>query len=180
MIKDTEPQRKSRKRTVWDEHLLRQTIALARQAREQGEDPFAALLAWDGDVVHQAVEGTVALGDPTAHAELRLISEYCRSQRVFSLEGYTLYASAEPCPMCAGAIHWARISRLVYSVSQEMLQRLSGGRPKPSCASVLAGYGRVEIVGPLLAEEGLAVFAGYTFLPRAQRAAQQGKQALEE
>lgn len=152
-----------------DESFLRQAIALARQARQQGEDPFAALLVRDGVVVHQSCEGTVSTGDPTAHAELRLISEYCRAQGIFSLEGYTLYASAEPCPMCAGAVHWARISRVVYSVSQEMLQRLSGGRPKPSCAAVLSGYGRAEIVGPFLADEGLAVFEGYTFVPRALR-----------
>jgi tRNA(Arg) A34 adenosine deaminase TadA/ADP-ribose pyrophosphatase YjhB (NUDIX family) len=166
--------------TSSDEHLLRQTIALARQAREQGEDPFAALLVQDGIVVHQAVEGTVATGDPTAHAELRLISEYCRGQQVFSLEGHALYASAEPCPMCAGAIHWARIARVVFSVSQEMLQRLSGGRPKPSCASVLSSYGQAEIVGPLLAEEGLAAFEGYTFRPRAQRHRQRLERTLAE
>jgi tRNA(Arg) A34 adenosine deaminase TadA len=157
-----------------DEHFLRQVIALACQAREQGEDPFAALLVRDGRAVHRAIEGTVSTGDPTAHAELRLISEYCRGHQVYSLEGYTLYASAEPCPMCAGAIHWARISRVVYSVSQEMLQRMSKGRPKPSCAAVLAGYGRAEIVGPLLAEEGQAVFQGYVFRPRAQRAVRPG------
>jgi tRNA(Arg) A34 adenosine deaminase TadA/ADP-ribose pyrophosphatase YjhB (NUDIX family) len=160
-----------------DEFFLRQTMDLARQSREQGEDPFAALLVRDGAVVHRTIEGTVALGDPTAHAELRLISEYCRAQGIFSLEGHTLYTSTEPCPMCAGAIHWARLSRVVFSVSQEMLRRLSGGRPKPSCAGVLAGYGQAEVVGPLLPEEGLAVFAGYTFLPRAERHRQRREHA---
>jgi tRNA(Arg) A34 adenosine deaminase TadA/ADP-ribose pyrophosphatase YjhB (NUDIX family) len=148
---------------------LREAIGLARRAREQGEDPFAALLVRGGVVVYRAIEGTVAAGDPTAHAELRLIREYCRQAGLFSLEGYTLYASAEPCPMCAGAIHWARLARVVFSVSQEMLQQMSGGRPKPSMARAVAGYGRMEIVGPLLPEEGLAVFAGYTFVPRAER-----------
>jgi nicotinamidase-related amidase/tRNA(Arg) A34 adenosine deaminase TadA len=153
-----------------DERFLRQAIALAGRARAEGEGPFAALLVRDGLVMHQAMENTVRSSDPTAHAELRLISEHCRTAGRFSLEGYTLYASAEPCPMCAGAIHWARISRVVFSASQEMLQRLSGGRPKPGCVNVLAGYGQAEIVGPLLPEEGLAVFAGYTFAPQAQRA----------
>jgi tRNA(Arg) A34 adenosine deaminase TadA len=169
--------------TTADERFLRQAIALARQSREAGEDPFAALLVRDGAIVAQAIEGTVACGDPTAHAELRLISTYCRQEGTFSLEGYTLYTSAEPCPMCAGAIHWARLSRVVFSVSQEMLQRLSGGRPKPAMASVLAGYGRVEIVGPLLPEEGLAVLAEYTFVPRAERSRRRpvaGRPRLEE
>lgn len=160
-----------------DEFFLRQTIALARRAREQGEDPFAALLVRDGVVVAQAVEGTVDLGDPTAHAELRLISAYCRQEGLFSLEGHTLYTSAEPCPMCAGAIHWARLSRVVFSVSQEMLQRMSGGRSKPSMASVVAGYGRMEIAGPVLQEEGLAVFEGYAFVPRAERSRRRRERA---
>jgi pyrimidine deaminase RibD-like protein len=95
---------------------------------------------------------------------LRLISECCQAQRRISLKGYTLYASTEPCPMCAGAIHWARISRVVFSVSQAMLQQLSGGSPKPGCAGIInTGKPQAEIVGPLLPEEGLAVFDGYTF-----------------
>jgi tRNA(Arg) A34 adenosine deaminase TadA len=80
------------------------------------------------------------------------------------LKGYTLYASTEPCPMCSGAIHGARLSRVVFSVSQAMLQRLSGGSPKPGCASIInTGVARTEIVGPLLPKEGLAVFEGYEF-----------------
>jgi tRNA(Arg) A34 adenosine deaminase TadA len=70
--------------------------------------------------------------------------------------------------MCAGAIHWARISRVVFSVSQSMLQRLSGGSPKPGCASIInTGAAQAEIVGPLLPEEGVAVFDGYTFASKA-------------
>jgi tRNA(Arg) A34 adenosine deaminase TadA len=72
--------------------------------------------------------------------------------------------------MCAGAIHWARISRVVYSVSQAMLQHLSGGRPKPSARSLLdLGSRGVEVVGPLLPQEGLAVFEGYAFVPKIER-----------
>jgi tRNA(Arg) A34 adenosine deaminase TadA len=144
--------------------LLRRAIALARAARDRGADPFGAVLALDGAVVHEAGDRSVELSDPTFHAELSVISEYCRASHSFVLRGYTLYASTEPCPMCAGAILWSRISRLVFSVSQAMLQQLSGGRPKPSCDSLLNAYGpRVEIVGPLLPDEGLAVLDGYVF-----------------
>ena len=153
-----------------DKQFLRQAIALAYRARQQGGDPFGAVLVMDGLVVHQARDRSVELSDPTFHAELSVISEYCRAQGRFSLEGYTLYTSTEPCVMCAGAIHWARISRLVYSVSQTTLQELSGGRPKPSSRGLLnSGWRRVEVVGPLLPEEGLAVFEGYTFVPKIQR-----------
>ena len=69
--------------------------------------------------------------------------------------------------MCAGAIHWARISRVVFSVSQAMLQRISGGRLKPPAEPIInCGHGKAEVVGPLLPEEGLAVFEGYAFAPK--------------
>lgn len=153
-----------------DERFLRQAIALAHQARQQNADPFGAVLVVDGAVVHEAFNRSIELSDPTHHAELAVISEYCRAQRRFSLEGYSLYASTEPCAMCAGAIHWARISRLVFSVSQAMLQRLSGGRPKSGCAGIVnSGHRQVEIVGALLPEEGLGVFAGYSFVPKIVR-----------
>jgi tRNA(adenine34) deaminase len=153
-----------------DETFLRQAVALAHSARERGEDPFGAVLVFEGVVVHEAYKQTRASCDPTAHPELRAISEYCRAHRRSTLEGFTLYASTEPCPMCAGAIHWSRISRVVFSVSQAMLQQLSGGTPKPACGLIInSGRQDVEIIGPLLAEEGLAAFAGFTFRPRAQQ-----------
>ena len=137
-----------------DEQFLRLAIALARRARRQGADPFGAVLVADGVVVHQAYDRSVEFSDPTFHAELSVISEYCRAHSQFSLDGYTLYTSTEPCAMCTGAIHWARISRVVYSVSQAMLQQLSGGRPKPSAQSLLNWDHRmVSIVGPLLPDE---------------------------
>jgi len=153
-----------------DQHFLRQAIGLARQARRRGADPFGAILVVDGVAVHQAEDRSVERSDPTFHAELSVISEYCRAQRRFSLAGYTLYSSAEPCVMCAGAIKWACISRVVFSVSQAMLQQLSGGRLKPDCASIInSGVRQVEIVGPLLAEEGLAVFEGFLFSSKIER-----------
>jgi tRNA(Arg) A34 adenosine deaminase TadA len=155
-----------------DETFLRRAIALARHAREHGEDPFGAVLVFDGAIVHEAHKQTMETCDPTAHPELRAISEYCRAHRRVTLEGFTLYASTEPCPMCAGAIHWSKISRVVFSVSQAMLQQLSGGTPKPPCDLIInSGRQHVEIAGPLLAEEGLAAFAGFTFARRAGREA---------
>jgi tRNA(Arg) A34 adenosine deaminase TadA len=153
-----------------DVAFLRQAIALARLAREGGADPFGAVLAYDGRAVAASSDRSVALSDPTAHAELDVIRSYCRQAHCFALEGYTLYCSAEPCAMCAGAIHWARISRVVFSVPQADLQRRSGGRPKLGCAAIInSGHRRVEIVGPLLREEGLAVFAGYDWPTKVAR-----------
>jgi tRNA(Arg) A34 adenosine deaminase TadA len=154
-----------------DEPLLSRASALAATAHQGGEDPFGAVLAAGQQVVHEAYDHCLAYRDLTAHAELLVISEYCRRERRLDLDGYTLYSSAEPCVLCAGAVKWARVSRVVFSVSQAVLQRLSGGRPKPSCDSpVNTGGRRVEVVGPLLPEEGLAVFAGFAFTPKRERA----------
>ena len=155
-----------------DETFLRMAISLARQARDSGADPFGAVLVRDGVVVHQGQDLSLERSDPTAHAELSAISEFCRRENVISLEGYTLYSSTEPCPMCSGAIHWARISRVVFSVPQARLQQLSGGRTKPACDSIVnMGRRRVDVVGPLLLDEGLAVFEGYRFISKAERLA---------
>ena len=156
--------------TVDDETFLRRALALAQQARLQGADPFGAVLVCNGAILHEAMDASVAHPDPTWHAELSVISTYCRTHRRFALAGATLYSSTEPCAMCAGAIYWARLSRVVFSVSQAMLQRLSGGYPKLTCAAILnGGRQRVEIVGPLLPAEGLRVFDGYAFVPKVER-----------
>ena len=153
-----------------DEAFLRQAIDLAKAARQSGEFAFGAVLVLNQQVVHQAADRCLMCADPTAHAELLLIGEYCRAQRTLDLDGYTLYTCVEPCVMCSGAIKWARISRVVFSVSQAMLQQLNGGRPKPSCAEIVNTGGRPIVVdGPLLPDEGLAAWAGFDFTPKRER-----------
>jgi len=150
-----------------DHDFLRQAIQMAAVARQQGEFPFGAILVSNQEVHHRATDRCIYHSDPTAHAERLLISEFCRQNRILDLEGFTIYSSTEPCILCAGAIKWARISRVVFSVSQGMLQELTGGRPKPSCAELVNSGGRfIEVDGPLLPDEGLSVFIGYDFKPK--------------
>jgi tRNA(Arg) A34 adenosine deaminase TadA len=85
------------------------------------------VLVFNDQVVAQAQDPCRALFNPTVHAELQLISSYCHSDEHIDLTGVTIYTCAEPCVMCSGAIKWAGISRVVYSVSQEQLQAISGG-----------------------------------------------------
>ncbi len=156
--------------TTADDIFLRRAIQLAGEARAAGADPFGAVLVRDGVILHQGRDRCVEVSDPTFHAELSVISEYCRSAGVFALDGCTIYCSAEPCPMCAGAIHWAQVSRVVFSISQAMLQAMSGGRPKPPAEPLVnMGRRRIAVIGPLLAEEGLAVFEGYTWTSKVER-----------
>jgi tRNA(adenine34) deaminase len=144
--------------------FLRQAIQLARQARANGERPFGAVLVVDGQIVAQAGDQCRVLSDPTAHAELRVISTYCQASGKISLEDHTLYSLTEPCVMCSGAIKWAGISRVVFSVPQAMLQTVSGGLQKPTCDSLVnTGKRQIEVCGPYLLEEGFAVYHGFDF-----------------
>lgn len=156
--------------TCSDEHLLRRAIAVAHESRRNGGEPFGAVLAFNGEIVHEASDESLSSSDPTRHAELNVISEYCRKTLKFHLGGYALYSNAEPCSMCSGAIFWSRLSKIVFSVSQEMLRELSNGPPRRSCSVILnPDVQRVKIVGPLLSKEGLDVFKDFVFGRKLER-----------
>ncbi|MDB5243127.1 MAG: tRNA-specific adenosine deaminase [Spirosoma sp.] len=98
-----------------DEYFLRKAIALAREGMITGQGgPFGALIIKDGEIVGQGCNQVTSTNDPTAHAEVVAIRDACRNLDTFQLEGCTLYASCEPCPMCLGAVYWARPNRIVY------------------------------------------------------------------
>lgn len=152
-----------------DEVFLRIAIELAKEARHAGEYPFGAVLVYENKIVHKAYDQSIEKCDPTAHVELQVIREYCQSSRQMSLGGHILYCSTEPCVMCSGAIHWANISRVVFSVSQEMLQQVSKGKPKPSAETLInTGNKKIAVIGPLLPDEGLTVFDNYQFKSKAE------------
>ncbi len=128
------------------------------------------MLVRNNQIVHETHDGCIESCDPTMHAERRLISEYCQESGEIDLEGYMLYSSAEPCIMCCGAIHWAKISRVVYSVPQKTLNKKSGGREKPSCDELLnIGNRKIEVLGEVLLEAGLEVFKDYKFIQKRHR-----------
>ncbi|MBO9999332.1 MAG: nucleoside deaminase [Cyanobacteria bacterium SID2] len=81
--------------------------------------PFGAIIVKDGEVVGTGNNRVTSTNDPTAHAEIVAIRNACQTLDSFHLKGCTLYTSCEPCPMCLGAIYWARIDRLFYACTQE-------------------------------------------------------------
>lgn len=150
--------------------FIRQTYDLAYQSAQNGFDPFAAILVKDNEVVFSSMDRCILDIDPTAHAEVAVIRGYCQAHRVISLEGFTLYANVEPCIMCSGAIHWARLSTLVFGVSQKRLQEVSGGHPKPSCHDLInIGKERTQVIGPILEEEGMAILKAFPFQSKKKR-----------
>jgi tRNA(Arg) A34 adenosine deaminase TadA len=151
-----------------DLSYLRRAIDLAKMAREHGNHPFGALLVGaDGEVLAEAENSVLTDRDCTAHAELNLVRLACRRYDMATLAGSTLFSSTEPCAMCAGAIHWSGIGRVVYALSEERLYQVTGDDPadrplKLPCREVLARCARpIEVSGPALEAEAELVHRGF-------------------
>lgn len=89
-------------------------IEEALQAIEEGQAPFGCVLVKDGQIISRAHNTVWAHTDPTAHAEVNAIRNACQQLKTIHLTGAELYTTCEPCPMCYGAAHWTRISRIVF------------------------------------------------------------------
>ncbi|GAB4253331.1 MAG: nucleoside deaminase [Saprospiraceae bacterium] len=97
-----------------DEHFMKQALLEARKAYEQGEVPVGAVVVCNKQIIARAHNQTELLNDVTAHAEMLAITAATNALGGKYLNECTLYVSLEPCPMCAGAIAWAQLGRLVY------------------------------------------------------------------
>ena len=97
-----------------DKQFMREAIRLADESVLRGGGPFGAVIVKDGEIIAGSSNSVTIDQDPTAHAEVNTIREACRKLGTFDLTGCTIYTSCEPCPMCLGAIYWARISRIYY------------------------------------------------------------------
>jgi tRNA(Arg) A34 adenosine deaminase TadA len=149
-----------------DLHLLHRAIDVARRAREHGNHPFGAVLTDEQSNVLLESENTVITGnDCTGHAELNLMRLASRQYSFGVLSRCTLYSSTEPCPMCAGAIFWGGVGRVVYALSEEGLYAMTGNSPDKlllSCRDVFARGGRpTEVLGPAIEEEARKVHEGF-------------------
>jgi tRNA(Arg) A34 adenosine deaminase TadA len=150
-----------------DEAFLRRSFDVARAAMTHGNHPFGALLVdRDGNVLIETENGYLPAHDGTAHAERLLATRACRTLDAKILRSATLYSSAEPCAMCAGAIYWAGIGRVVYGLSEHRLRAVTGNHPEnPTldlpCREVFkSGQRATEVIGPLLEDEAEALHAG--------------------
>lgn len=147
--------------------LLRRAIGLAASARAAGNHPFGALVATaDGTVVAKAENTVITGNDPTGHAETNLVRVTAAVTDPADRAGLTLYTSTEPCAMCAGAIFWSGIGRVVFALSGAELIGMAGDPATPTLAldsrDVLAQGNRpVAVVGPLLHDEAAAVHTGF-------------------
>jgi guanine deaminase len=146
--------------------LMRRAIAVAFENVRSGRGgPFGALVAKDGKIIGEGANSVTTTNDPTAHAEIVAIRAACRAFGTFQLTGCELYTTCEPCPMCLGAIYWARPARVFYAgiaadateagfddaFIYEELQRPLEAR-------------RIPMI-QLLREESLAIFAAWKRQP---------------
>ena len=106
--------------TERDEFFMRKAIELAeRVVASNSGGPFGAIVVKDDEIIAEGYNSVTSLNDPTAHAEIIAIRKACQKLGSFQLEECTLYTSCEPCPMCLGAIYWARPKMVYYASGRE-------------------------------------------------------------
>ena len=142
-----------------DERFMRRAIAEARKGISTGNTPFGACVVRNGSLVASAHNRVWIDVDITAHAEIVALRKACEKLGVVDLDGCVLYSTCEPCPMCFSAIHWANISKIIYGAQIKDAVKLgfreltiSNRRMKEMGGSPL------EVIGPFLLEENLALF----------------------
>jgi tRNA(Arg) A34 adenosine deaminase TadA len=103
-----------------DEYFMSRAIELAQNGMDTNAGgPFGAIVVLKGEIIGEGWNQVTSTNDPTAHAEVNAIREACRKLGSFQLDNCVLYTSCEPCPMCLGAIYWARPEKVVYACTRE-------------------------------------------------------------
>ncbi len=142
---------------------LRHAIAASRSARRRGDMPYGAVLIDAAGTLLLAAQNTqVSERDITGHAELNLLRQASRQFGPAALAGGTVFASGEPCAMCAGALYWSGVSRVVFALGAAAMQRLDSSDSAaalPDCRSILGAADRpIDVVGPCLEDEAEQAF----------------------
>lgn len=147
--------------------LMHLAVDVARRARENGNHPFGALLVdQQGNILLQAENTVVTERDCTGHAETNLMRMASRRYDPAFLATCTLYTSTEPCPMCAGAIYWGNVRRVVYGLGEARFYEMIGDDDDEMlhmpCRAILGeGRKQIEVIGPILEDEALKVHEGF-------------------
>ena len=148
--------------TECDALHLRRAIALAQAAVDRGNRPFGAVIVdKHGKTVAEAFSSQQADRDWTAHAEMNALRAAGKILSWEDLEHCTIYASGDPCPMCAGGIYWSNLRRVVFGVDEKTMRPLRRDNPQGagllmSCREVLnRAQHRIEVLGPALVAEAI-------------------------
>jgi len=98
--------------------FMQRAIQLSIENIEKGGGPFGAIIVRDGEIIAESANSVTNDNDPTAHAEVNAIREACKKLSTYDLSGCQIFSSCEPCPMCLGAIYWARLDKLHFAASK--------------------------------------------------------------
>lgn len=151
-----------------DKELLRAALALARRSMDKGNLPFGCVMAdKGGNIIEEGENTVVTTGDSIAHCEINLVHKLAGKFDLQFLEGCTIYASTEPCPMCTAAIFWAGIGRIVFALGKDSYHSIAR-TTNPShlfdlSAEKLLSYAKrpVKISGPLLEAEAAELYTAW-------------------
>jgi tRNA(Arg) A34 adenosine deaminase TadA len=137
---------------------MKKAYCLAREAQANGDHPFSAMLVIEGKIVLQCLNTVNTSKDATRHPELDILRLAATSLSKPDIERAVMYASTEPCAMCNGAIYWSGLNTLVYGCPAETLGEIAGGSfVVPSRELFSKGKRIIEIIGPILSEEGAEI-----------------------
>ena len=140
---------------------MARAIQLSLDNVRSGGGPFGTVVVKDGNVIAEGVNQVTAMNDPTAHAEMLAIRQACGKLRCFELRGCDLYTSSEPCPMCLGAIYWARISKVYFGNRAEDAAK-AGFDDYTIYAEIVRPHAEREIpMIQMMREEALAAFRAW-------------------
>jgi len=146
-----------------DATFMRRAIAHARAGMDAGQGgPFGCVVVKDGAIIGEGNNQVTSTNDPTAHAEIVAIRSACKSLNTFQLEGRSIYTSCEPCPMCLGAIYWARPAHVFFACTRE--DAASVGFDDEMIYNELAvpNDQRQRVMVSLLRDEGIALFTAWS------------------
>ena len=135
-------------------------MRVAIESAKKGDFPYGAVIVKDGEIVAIAHNTVQSDNDPSAHAEINAICIITAKIKNPSLEGYTIYTTGEPCPMCATACVWAGISEIVYGASIQDLMEVKQSQINISCEEVIAkSFRNIRVIGGILREECINLFS---------------------
>ena len=141
-----------------DERFMACAMDLAREAARDGDEPFGAVLVKGGAILAAGKNRIHTHSDPTYHAEIGLVRDYCAASGKADLSDCTLYSSCEPCFMCAGAVVWAKLGRLVFGAYDSDYCAIRGFAPN-ECSSLIFNLSPVapKVTGGVLREEAVRI-----------------------
>ncbi|WP_066381423.1 nucleoside deaminase [Anabaena sp. CA = ATCC 33047] len=134
-------------------------MSLAIEEAKKGDAPYGAVIVKDNQVVARAYNTVARDCDPSAHAEINVIRRLTTQINKFSLSGYSIYTTGEPCPMCAAACVWSGISEIVYGASITDLISLNQSQIHIYCEEVIAkSFSNITVTKGVLRQECMSLF----------------------